>query len=141
MALTTLDRTNRDNAFYQVKAATRAAFAKNEAVLSTFPDATYKAIVLFSEDKITLHQNSWGNGLETTPHEMGGSWAIATERYKIYFRIPLLHAHLPLPPSFRNIHIPAESDFQVTGHLAQLAPLFDTNTLGPNIVFFPNLYW
>ena len=139
MALTTLDRTNRDNAFYQVKAATRAAFDKTEEVLSTSPNSTYQAIVLFSEERITI-EKGWEAPIPgaPVPFEMGASLGVI-EKYKIYFRIPLLHAHLPLPPSFRNITIPFESyNQQVTGHLAHLAPQFARLPLAnedSNIVF------
>jgi hypothetical protein len=126
-----LDRTNRNDAFIQIQTATRAAFDRNEELLSISPEATYPAIVLASQRK--FFQNDFGRGLEAVLEERYAIIGAAVEKYKIYFRVPTLHAHLPLPPSFRNIVLPENSP-KLKGHNSP-TQLRRDGSLDPNAVF------
>ena len=108
MAIKNIDYTNENNAFYQIRAATRVAFEESETSSNLSPYNSYEAVVLFSQDR-SIYQSNWGRGAEVEFEKKAGISTPPVERYRIWFRVPMLHAHLPLPPSFRDVVLPQNS--------------------------------
>jgi len=106
------DRTNRGNAFYQLREIQRA-FAGREGYLEGSV-GTFVAVVLYADPKTVpasrpITGPSWpGSGAEATSFDAVFGLS-GPPKYKIHFRVPAIHRFLPLPPSFRNLVLPGDT--------------------------------
>ena len=117
--MATLDRTNIDNGWYQLRAGLEDAFASNEALLGVGPNDVHSAVVLHASKATVVPRSYNRNALESSLMDRLGQSHPSVEQYVVYFRVPLLHSNLPLPPSFRNIVRP-ENYPNLKGHTAPI---------------------
>jgi hypothetical protein len=118
------DRTNVNSGIFQVRQAITEFLTKNNPLLE---ETTFNAIVLWN--------SAPGGIVTTTPASLPLSGDISNKyaplpatRVKIYFRVPVLHANIPIPNSFRE---------KYTSELSKLKPEDQNELL---ISCHPSLY-